>query len=87
MGRRFKSDQGHHFFTIGDFMSKKYLVELPPIFSYIIDGDGITKEQAIEQWLNEIKNNINVRTLAPCELGEACPPNVSSCSECYNLFV
>ena len=68
-------------------MSKKYLVELPPTLSYIIDGDGITKEQAIERWLNEIKNNINVRALAPCELGEACPPNVSSCSECDNLFV
>lgn len=68
-------------------MPKKYLVELPSTFSYIIDGDGITKEQAIEQWLNEIKNNIDVRTLAPCELGEACPANVSSCSECNNLFV
>ena len=68
-------------------MSKKYLVELPPTLSYIIDGDDITKEQAIERWFDEIKNNINVRTLAPCELGEACPPNVSSCSECNNLFV
>ena len=68
-------------------MSKKYLVELPPTFSYIIDGDGITKEQAIERWFDEIKNNINVRTLAPCEVGEVCPSNVSSCSECNNLFV
>ena len=68
-------------------MSKKYLVELPPTFSYIIDGDGITKEQAIERWLGEIKNNINVRALAPCEVGEVCPSNVSSCSECNNLFV
>ena len=68
-------------------MSKKYLVELPPTFSYIIDGDGITKEQAIERWFNEIKNNIDVRALAPCEVGEVCPSNVSSCSECYNLFV
>lgn len=68
-------------------MSKKYLIELPPTFSYIIDGDGITKEQAIERWLDELKNNIEVKTLAPCELGEVCPPNVSSCSECDNLFV
>lgn len=68
-------------------MFKKYLVELPPTFSYIIDGDGITKEQAIERWLNELKNNIEVKTLAPCEFGETCPPNVSSCSECNNLFV
>lgn len=68
-------------------MSKKYLVELPSTFSYIIDGDGITKEQVIERWLNEIKNNINVRALAPCEVGEVCPSNVSSCSECDNLFV
>lgn len=68
-------------------MSKKYLVELPSIFSYIIDGDGITKEQAIEQWLNELKNNIEVKALAPCEFGEACPANVTSCSECDNLFV
>lgn len=78
-----------YFFTIGDFMPKKYLVELPSIFSYIIDGDGdgITKEQAIERWLDELKNNIEVKTLAPCELGEACPANVTSCSECDNLFV
>ena len=68
-------------------MSKKYLVELPPTFSYIIDGDSITKEQAIEQCLDEIKNNIDIRTLAPCEVGETCPSNVSSCSECNNLFV